>query len=108
MPRKSGPLIACARRYSQIACVIARMCHSLNERSKDDPRWPDVPKLTCWPRTEGSRRSVKYAEINLGMLTSIEDEAGLPAAGLTRIQSYSDTCLCKTFSSAHERLTPTL
>ena len=45
-PRYSGPSMPCCVRYSQIACVIASTCASLNVRASDDPRWPLVPKLT--------------------------------------------------------------
>ena len=26
---------------------MARMCHSLKVTSKEDPRWPEVPKIKC-------------------------------------------------------------
>ena len=32
--------MACAARYEQMACVMARMCASLKERSNAEPRWP--------------------------------------------------------------------
>ena len=39
------------RRYSQTACVIARMCASLKLRASALPRWPLVPKATRWAGT---------------------------------------------------------
>ena len=45
-PKKSGPSIFCCWRYLHIACVIARMFHSLIEMLSDEPRCPDVPKDT--------------------------------------------------------------
>jgi hypothetical protein len=56
-PMNSGPSMPCAARYSQMACAMARMCPSLNARSNDDPRCPDVPKLTRSAATAGSGRS---------------------------------------------------
>ena len=49
LPMNSGPSVPWAWRYSQIACVIARMWASVNVPSRDVPRWPLVPKLTSWP-----------------------------------------------------------
>ena len=46
LPIKIGPVIPWVRRYSQIACVMARMCDSVNVAFKLVPRWPLVPKLT--------------------------------------------------------------
>jgi hypothetical protein len=57
-PRNNGPVMFCEARYWKIAWVMARMCHSLNERSKDEPRWPEVPKATRCVATPGSGRSV--------------------------------------------------
>ena len=45
-PRYSGPSIPCAARYSQMACVVARMWSSLNVAVNADPRCPDVPNDT--------------------------------------------------------------
>ena len=36
------------RRYSQMACVMARMWASVKVPLSDVPRWPLVPKLTSW------------------------------------------------------------
>jgi hypothetical protein len=41
-------LIFWLRRYSPIACVMARMCASVNVAFELLPRWPLVPKLTSW------------------------------------------------------------
>ena len=49
-PIYSGPSIPCPRRYSQMACVMARMCASLNVPCSGEPRCPLVPKLTSWLR----------------------------------------------------------
>src|SRR5271154_6008741 len=46
MPRNSGPAIPFAIRYAQIACVVARICASLNDLCKEDPRCPEVPNET--------------------------------------------------------------
>ena len=46
-PMKSGPVVPCSARYSTIACVVARMCASLNAASRLEPRCPDVPNTTC-------------------------------------------------------------
>ena len=46
-------------RYSQIAWVVARMWASLKERPSADPRWPLVPKATCWATSAGSGSSAK-------------------------------------------------
>ncbi len=48
-------------RYSQMACVMARMCHSLNARWSEEPRWPEVPNETRCSGIFGSGRSAKYA-----------------------------------------------
>ena len=40
----------------QIAWLIASTCHSLKPLSKDEPRWPEVPKATRCAATEGSGR----------------------------------------------------
>ena len=53
-PRNSGPPMACSRRYSQIAWLVATMWSSLNVVDSDDPRCPDVPKLTRCLTTEAS------------------------------------------------------
>ena len=54
VPMNSGPSIDwLRRRYSQMACVMARMCHSLNARSNDEPRCPDVPNATRSRRDGG-------------------------------------------------------
>ena len=45
---KSGPEIPLPLRYSQMACVVARMCASVNVPLSGVPRWPLVPKLTSW------------------------------------------------------------
>src|SRR5882757_10232975 len=82
MPRKSGPSIFCCLRYKQIAWVIARMCHSLKDRSKDEPRCPDVPKATRCSGTLGSGFSAKYAAINFCTSTRSAAVASCPALGL--------------------------
>ena len=56
-PQEQRPAIPFCLRYSQIACVTARMCHSLNARLNDDPRWPDVPNETRCAGNLGSGRS---------------------------------------------------
>ena len=53
-PKNIGPVTPCAARYSAIACVMARMCASVNEPLSGEPRWPLVPKLTS---CAGSLRS---------------------------------------------------
>jgi hypothetical protein len=53
-PRYSGPSIPCAARYSQMACVVARMWSSLNVAVNADPRCPDVPNNTRCPASPGS------------------------------------------------------
>src|SRR5271169_1736263 len=50
-PIYKGPSIPCPLRYSQIACVIARMCASLKAPCSEDPRYPLVPKATSWFRS---------------------------------------------------------
>ena len=42
---RRGIQVDCLR-YSQIDCVIARICLSLNEPKKEDPRCPEVPNWT--------------------------------------------------------------
>ena len=37
-----------------IAAVIATMWASLKAVSKEEPRWPEVPKTTFWAGTAGS------------------------------------------------------
>ena len=59
LPRKSGPLVPCALRYSHTAWVTARMCASLNARLSDEPRCPLVPNATRCSGTAGSGRSSK-------------------------------------------------
>ncbi len=54
LARNSGPSVPWAARYSTIAWVVARMCHSLNAVRRLEPRWPDVPKLTRWSISPGS------------------------------------------------------
>ena len=46
LPMYSGPSMPWLDRCSQIACVMARMCASLNEPRSEEPRWPLVPKAT--------------------------------------------------------------
>ncbi len=46
-PMNSGPVVPAAARYSTMACVVARMCASLNAASRLEPRCPDVPNATC-------------------------------------------------------------
>jgi len=58
LAKNSGPSTPPSWRYWQIACVMARIWPSLNEHSKDDPRCPEVPKLTFWEATETSGCSV--------------------------------------------------
>jgi len=50
----SGPVVPCEARYSTIARVIAVMCASLKAPSRLEPRWPEVPKTTCWSGSAGS------------------------------------------------------
>ena len=57
-PRKRGPVASCPARYSQMACVVARMWSSLKLDRSEEPRWPEVPKATRCPRSAGSGRSV--------------------------------------------------
>ena len=51
---KSGPVMPATVRYSTIAWVVAMMWSSLNAPSRLEPRWPDVPKTTCWAGFSGS------------------------------------------------------
>jgi hypothetical protein len=53
-PRYSGPSIPSPARYSQIACVVARMWSSLNVAVNADPRCPDVPNDTRCAGSPGS------------------------------------------------------
>ncbi len=53
-PRYSGPAMPSPARYSQIACVVARMWSSLNVAASADPRCPDVPNVTRWATSPGS------------------------------------------------------
>ena len=39
-------MVPWAARYSQTACVMARMCASVNVPFSEVPRWPLVPKAT--------------------------------------------------------------
>jgi hypothetical protein len=55
-PRNSGPVMPARARYSQIACVMARMWASLNAPSSAAPRWPLVPKATRSRGLSGSGR----------------------------------------------------
>ena len=55
-PRNRGPVMPARARYSQIACVIARMWASLNAPSSAAPRWPLVPKATRSRGLSGSGR----------------------------------------------------
>ena len=88
MPRNSGPSIRLPARYSQIACVMARMCHSLKERSKDEPRWPEVPKLTCCARMAGIG---PLREIGGDQLRNVDEHrgriGGLSGRGMTVIRA---------------------
>ena len=54
MPRNNGPSMPFCLRYSQIACVMARMCHSLNALSNAEPRCPEVPNETRCGGTKAS------------------------------------------------------
>src|SRR6266478_1386721 len=64
-----------------MAWVIAKICASVNEPSKGDPRCPLVPKLTrCVGSSRSGRRS-KYSFSRRDRSTSISFGAGLPASG---------------------------
>ena len=54
MPRKSGPVMPRERRCSTIAWLVARMWSSLKLPLSEEPRWPEVPKATRCPGSEGS------------------------------------------------------
>src|ERR1700761_893891 len=54
IPMNKGPSIFFCLRYRQMAWVMARICLSLKEVEKEEPRWPDVPKETFCAATEGS------------------------------------------------------
>ncbi len=43
-PTYSGPVMALLARYSQMACVMARMWASVKVPLSEVPRWPLVPK----------------------------------------------------------------
>lgn len=53
-PRKRGPSVPCAARYSQMAWLVAAMWSSLNAVVRDEPRWPEVPNATRCPGSAGS------------------------------------------------------
>ena len=53
-PRYSGPVTPAFLRYSAMAWEMAMMWASLNEVFRDDPRWPEVPKMTRCSGTSGS------------------------------------------------------
>ncbi len=53
-PRYSGPSMPAPARYSQMACVVARMWSSLNVPANAEPRWPDVPNATRCAASPGS------------------------------------------------------
>jgi len=59
MPKNRGPLIARATLYSHTAWVTARMCSSLKLRRREEPLWPEVPKLTACVGSMGSGCCVK-------------------------------------------------
>ncbi len=49
----------CPRRYSQIACVIARIWFSLKLPEREDPRCPLVPNLTSWLGSDRVRLAIE-------------------------------------------------
>ena len=57
LPRKSGPSMPCAARYSAVACATAARWASLKLRLSALPRWPEVPKATRCAGTAGSGAS---------------------------------------------------
>jgi len=56
-PMKSGPSVPWLARYSTMAWVVATMWASLKAASREEPRWPEVPKATFWAgsSTSGTR-----------------------------------------------------
>ncbi len=54
LPMNSGPVVPCEARYSTIACVVAAMWASLKAVSREEPRWPEVPKTTISSGFDGS------------------------------------------------------
>src|SRR5690606_833282 len=78
MPMNSGPPIARSRRRSQIACVIASTCASLNVPSSEEPRWPEVPKRTRSPATAASGRRSKKADRSASTATSADSGSRSP------------------------------
>jgi hypothetical protein len=80
MPRKSGPSMPLAERYSHTAWVTARMWSSLKLASKDEPLWPEVPKAMAQAGSSGSGLVRKYWATRRGTLTRISRGAGFPAS----------------------------
>src|SRR6478735_10961569 len=64
-----------------MAWLMARICCSLKEFLREDPRWPDVPKATWCAWLSGSGSCVKYAVTRRGRFCSSSLGAGLPASG---------------------------
>ena len=54
MPRKRGPSIPPAARSSEMAWQMARMWSSVKVPSREEPRWPEVPKATRCAASPGS------------------------------------------------------
>src|ERR1700678_4192149 len=61
---------------------MASTCSSLNEPSKAEPRWPEVPKTTRCAATVGSGFISKYAVTSFATSMSEDCGAGSPASGL--------------------------
>src|SRR3972149_6386327 len=64
---------------------MARICHSLNAFSSEEPRCPEVPNAIRCSDTEGSGTSVKKADTSLGTSINIDGSARFPAEGLALI-----------------------
>src|SRR5689334_18576500 len=64
------------------------MCRSLNAASKLEPRWPLVPKTTCWAGSLGSGWRVLYEVSSAEASTSWLAEAGFPARSLLMGRSW--------------------
>src|SRR5436309_15466734 len=79
----TGPSVPCPFRYSQIACVMARMWASVNVPWEGVPRCPLVPKLTSWLGSLRSGWRSKYCFSSRAGSINISRGAGLPARGDT-------------------------
>jgi hypothetical protein len=66
------------------------MWGSLQPARSDEPRCPDVPKLTRWSRTDTSRRSTSQAATRGGRSTSAAAGGGWPANGMNSPASRVD------------------